>query len=75
MDLGIASKPKAQNPEQHFQENFFFEFQVADHQISTRALELYANSLKQLATFIIAAPMKNVEKCSCQFVDRKVLWV
>ena len=37
------------------QSNFFFEFQAADHQISTRTLESYANSLKQLAIFIIAA--------------------
>ena len=32
----------------HFQVNFFFEFQAADHQISTRTLELFAKSLKQL---------------------------
>ena len=34
--------------------NFFFEFQAADHQISTRTVELNANSLKQL---FIAVPM------------------
>ena len=29
---GIASKPKAQNPKQHFKDkNIFFEFQAADH--------------------------------------------
>ena len=45
--MGIASKPKAQHPEEHFYRGFF-EFQSAQHQISTRKLELYANSLKQL---------------------------
>ena len=29
---GIASKPKAQNPKQHFKDsNIFFEFQAAQH--------------------------------------------
>ena len=53
---GIASKPKAQHPEDrniftmtwHFRDNFFFDFQAADHQISTRTLKLYVESLKQL---------------------------
>ena len=53
----------------------FLNFKLQIIRLAQRALELYANSLKQLATFIIVAPMKNVEKCSCQFVDRKVLWV
>ena len=44
---------KAQQPRPtflpwHFQDNFSFEFQAADYQVSTKTLELYANSLKQL---------------------------
>ena len=45
----IASKPKAQNPKQHFQNNnIFFEFQAANQETRTWALDLYSNLLKQL---------------------------
>ena len=45
----IPSKLKAQNPKQNFRDkNIFFEFQAAYHLISTRKLEFYAKSLKQL---------------------------
>ena len=47
-----------------------------------QGMELYANSLKWLVMFIIAAPMKKhiqqfilPKVVSCQFVDRKLLWV
>ena len=29
--MGIASKPKAQNPKQHFKDSNFFESKIADH--------------------------------------------
>ena len=49
--------------------NFFLEFQADYYQISTITLELYANSLKQLAIFIIAEPMK---KHIQQFIYQRV---
>ena len=47
---GKASKPKTQNPKQSniFKIKTSFLNQAADHYISTRTLEFYANSLKQL---------------------------
>ena len=57
-DCSFKTTPKVQNPEQHFSDKFYFKFQAAYHQISTRTLDSYANSLKQVAIFIIAAAMK-----------------
>ena len=73
---GIASKPKAQNPKQHFQDEYiFFEPQAADHQVCTRTLELYADSLKQL--FLqLHLRKKYIQQFTlpkvffCKFVDR-----
>ena len=58
-----TSKAKAQNPKQHFQDrSIFFNLkqQPPDHQISTKTLELYANSLKQL--FLKLHLQKNIQQ-------------
>ena len=45
----VSYKTKSTKSKATFlRQNIFFEFQVADHQMSTRTQELYANLLKQL---------------------------
>ena len=78
--MGHSFKTKSTKSKATFSKdnNIFFEFQVADHQISTSTLELYSNSLKQL--FLQLHLWKNIFSSSfyqrilfCQFVDKKVM--
>ena len=46
--MGHSFKTKSTKSKEAFLRYILFEFQAANHQISTRTLELYANSLKQL---------------------------
>ena len=68
---GTKSKSKQKD------KNIIFESQAEDHQISTRTLELYANSLKQLFYGYIYEKkylaVDSSKGCFCQFVDRNIV--
>ena len=75
----IASKPKAQNPEQHFYDNNVF-FENFKRQIIRLAQGHWLCTQLTKTVLFIATPMKKTylavhftKVCFCQFLDRKVM--